>query len=438
MNVTTLATNTDHSYDSYTAIDSPELTDIIAHINEEHFDELVGFLRAFTALPSELAANLEDMEVQLTAVYAEGIGLQVSPRPMAQRTEGSEGWTNKTLQPQNFFIAFVAPITQVEDLQTQYIVLKQRADKKLGKKTIKLTQQEFVVQDRYKVSKNMLRLELSLPIPPNTANGADSTSAAVLPITEAGYAYLFDLEHNFNSEHNVIMGNTDRNQDRGQNNNGAQNRYPTRPHCYYTLRKAWQTSQGWHAWVDVFLHGDTSGGNWAMALQIGDTVITKREFPEKVAHLQEGQALLIVDETSMPTAARLLELWQNPKPPLVICVTQEAADQKYFDDIKIGSHSYDMDNSGDSKNSPNKSSDNQVAQPFTVLPIVTDQTVSGQDVAQLIDSTLSQYLMSQSLTIDKVWGALEATTAKTLRGLLRDRLQLSRTEVVVKVYWRHD
>lgn len=438
MNVTTLATNTDHSYNSYTAIDSPELTDIIAHINEEHFDELVGFLRAFTALPSELATKLEDMEVQLTTVYAEGICLQVSAKLLVQGSEGLEGWANQTLQPQKFFIAFAAPITQVDDLQTQYIVLKQRADKKLGKKTIKLTQQKFVVQDRYKVSKNMLRLELSLAVPPNTANGASPTSDAVLPVTEAGYAYLFDLDHNFDLEHNVVTGNNDNSQDKRQNDNGAQNSYPARQHRYYTLRKAWQTSQGWHAWVDVFLHGDTSGGNWAAALQIGDTVMTKREFPEKVAHLQEGQALLIVDETSMPTAARLLELWQNPQPPLVICVIQDAADQSYFDDIKIGSHSYDMDDSGDSKNSPNKRSDNLVAQPFTVLPIVTDQTVSGQETAQLIDTTLNQYLATQPLSIDKVWGALEATTAKTLRGLLRDRLQLSRTEVVVKVYWRHD
>lgn len=435
MNVTTLATNTDHSYDSYTAIDSPELTDIIAHINEEHFDELVGFLRAFTALPSELATNLEDMEVQLTTVYAEGICLQVSAKPLFKGSEGSKGWADKTLQPQKFFIAFAAPITQVDDLQTQYIVLKQRADKKLGKKTIKLTQQKFVVQDRYKVSKNMLRLELSLAVPTNTANGTDPTSDAVLPVTEAGYAYLFDLDHNFDLEHSVITGNNDYNQDKGQNDNGAQNSYPARQHRYYTLRKAWQTSQGWHAWVDVFLHGDTSGGNWAMALQIGDTVMTKREFPEKVAHLQEGQALLIVDETSMPTAARLLELWKNPKPPLVICVMQDSADQSYFDDIKLGSHSYDND---ESENSLNKRIDNQIAQPFTVLPIVTDQTVSGQEAAQLIDTTLNQYLATQPLSIDKVWGALEATTAKTLRGLLKDRLQLSRTEVVVKVYWRHD
>lgn len=425
MNKTILATDYDPSFNSYTVIDTPELASIIAHINEEHFDDLVGFLRAFKVLPNEWAAHLEDMEVQLTAVYAEGVCLHVNPKPLAEGSERSGDWVDKTLHSQNFFIAFSAPITQVDDLQSQYIMLKQRADKKLGKKTIKLTQQKFIVQERYKVSKNMLRLELSLSLPPNTAHLANPTSTSLLPVTEAGYAYLFDLEYN-------VIRNKDNNQDRSQVSNDAQNRYPTRPHCYYTLRKAWQTSQGWRAWIDVFLHGDTSGGNWAMALQIGDSVITKREVPEKIAHLQKGQALLIVDETSMPTAARLLELWQNPIPPLVICVTQDVADQKYLDDIPLGCDSYDR------YDSVVKGSDHQAAQPFPVLPIVTDQSDSGQSAAQLIDATLSQYLAAQPLTIDKVWGALEATTAKTLRGLLRDRLQLSRTEVVVKVYWRHD
>lgn len=112
-----------------------------------------------------------------------------------------------------------------------------------------------------------------------------------------------------------------------------------------------------------FLHGDTSGGNWAMALQAGDTVVTKREFPEKVAHLHTGQTLLIVDETSMPTAARLLELWDNPTPPLIICVTQDAADQKFFDDITL---------SIDAKDSSKNSAQYHIDRHFTVLPMIMD------------------------------------------------------------------
>ncbi|WP_420229087.1 SIP domain-containing protein [Psychrobacter sp. ER1] len=173
------------------------------------------------------------------------------------------------------------------------------------------------------------------------------------------------------------------------------------------------------------MHGNTPGGNWAAALQAGETVVTKREFPEKVEHLRDGQAVLIVDETSMPTAARLLELWNNPTPPLVICVTQDADDQSYFDTVKMRSCL-----NCDTENSSNNY--------FTVLPIVTNQPNSGAELATLIDRELGDYLTNNPLKIDKVWGALEANTAKALRPLLKDRLDLSRTDVVVKVYWRHD
>ena len=75
---------------------------------------------------------------------------------------------------------------------------------------------------------------------------------------------------------------------------------------------------------------------------------------------------------------------------------------------------------------------------FTILPIVTNQVNSGADLATLIDRELGDYLTNNPLQIDKIWGALEANTAKALRPLLKDRLGLSRTDVVVKVYWRHD
>ena len=403
-----------HTYNtnrSYTSLNDPELTSIIAHINEEHLDELLGFLNAFTPLSTD---ELGNTDVQLSAVYAEGIALQTQPKPMdRQPTDGY----NTTKREQSFFIDFAAPITQLDDLQTQYILLKQRADKKLGKKTIKLTKQTFSVKNRYHVSDNMLRLELSLPTLTH-----DSGATIPVPLNEAGYAYLFDLEHN------AITAN---------NPNGSTTEStvrPARPHCYYTLRKAWHADGEIRAWVDVFLHGDTPGGNWANSLQTGHTVITKREVPEKTEHLDEGQAVLIVDETSMPTAARLLELWNNPKPPLVVCVTNHAADQRYFDEVKLGNDLKNNDlRDNDLKNSVN-STDNH----FTVLPIVTDQIRSGKGLASLIDNTLNDYLSEQPLKVDKVWGALEAGTAKALRPLLRGRFDLSRAEVVVKVYWRQD
>ncbi|MGP5211683.1 SIP domain-containing protein [Psychrobacter alimentarius] len=365
----------------YTPLRFPELASAIAHINEEHYDELIGFLTAFTALSSE---DIAEATVQLVDIYAEVIVLQVQP------TDAKK--TSTQSSDQTFFIPFTAPITQFSDLNTQYILLKQKADKKLGKKTIKLTTQTFVVQDSYKVSQNMLRLELTGP-------NINTSYKNAIPVDEAGYAYLFDLAHNFTS---TKGGDTTL----------------TRAHCYYTLRKAWQASDGVRAWVDVFLHGDTPGGDWARSLQAGDTVISKREFPEKTAHLQDGQALLIADETSMPTVARLLELWENPIAPLVVCVTQKAADQAYFDEIKMMADRTDT--------------------AFTLLPVVTGQVNSGKALATLIDDILGKYLTTHPLQIDKVWGAMEAGTAKALRGLIQQRLGLERSDSVIKVYWRHD
>ena len=403
----------------YTPLNAPELQDIISHINEEHIDELLGFLQAFTSIST---AELNNTEVQLTTVYAEGIDIQVQPKNVEYHSITAQ---NQFDQSQSFFIAFADSITHPDELQVQYIALKQKADKKLGKKTIKLTKQVFDVQDSYRVSKNMLRLQLSMPIP---SNASKVERAASVPTNEAGYAYLFDLDHNALTQE-ATADTTDSSEEN--------NLRPARSHCYYTLRKAWQTSTDMQALVDVFLHGDTPGGSWAQSLQSGDTVVTKREFPEKTEHLRDGQALLIADETSMPTVARLLELWKNPKPPLVICVTQDIADQCYVDAVKMRSSldGIDNDNSDtDSDCNTESRKDNH----FTVLPIVTNQANSGAELATLIDSQLGGYLTHNPLQIDKVWGALEANTAKALRPLLKDRLALSRTDVVVKVYWRHD
>lgn len=415
--------NTDNQNSQYTPLNDPEIANVVAHINEEHLDELLGFLSAFTSLST---AELDLIDAQIIDIYAEGIAIQTRPKDSENQLVGAQ---NSLLHNQNFFIAFAASLSQLDDLQAQYILLKQRADKKLGKKTIKLTKQVFEVQDSYRVSKNMLRLELSMPSLSNTAqlsNAKGATSSTSVPTNEAGYAYLFDLEHNAMA--NALMtDSTDGNKAGDYKTNGSdkENVRPARPHCYYTLRKAWQADDEIRAWVDVFLHGDTSGGNWAAALQAGETVVTKREFPEKVEHLRDGQAVLIVDETSMPTAARLLELWSNPTPPLVICVTQDASDQSYFDTVKVCSG---LDCDTESRKDDH----------FTVLPIVTNQPNSGAELAMLIDSKLGDYLTDDPLQIDKVWGALEANTAKALRPLLKDRLELSRTDVVVKVYWRHD
>ena len=130
----------------YTPLNAPELQDIISHINEEHIDELLGFLQVFTPIST---AELNNIEVQLTTVYAEGIDIQVQSKNVEYQSITAK---NQFDQSQSFFIAFADSITHPDELQVQYIALKQKADKKLGKKTIKLTKQVFDVQDSYSVS----------------------------------------------------------------------------------------------------------------------------------------------------------------------------------------------------------------------------------------------------------------------------------------------
>lgn len=50
----------------------------------------------------------------------------------------------------------------------------------------------------------------------------------------------------------------------------------------------------------------------------------------------------------------------------------------------------------------------------------------------IIDTCLSK----KAISIDKVWGALEASDAKMLRRKLKDKFGLPRQDMVMKVYWR--
>lgn len=380
------------SNNSYTPLIQADKESLIAHINEEHLDELQNFLRVFKQVSED---HLINSEIRLTEIFVEGLLIELNSKLKGTNEEPLSS-KNEALANNAYYIAFQESVNGLEDLQMQYVLLKQQADKKMGKKTIKITEQNFMVKDSYKVSKNMQRLILT-PLSNDQETGNNVPN--VLD-HEAGYAYLFDLTTPNQSD------------------------TPAREHCYYTLRKAWkvennsnQNNDAIKAWVDVFIHGDTSGGNWATALRSGDTIKTKREFPEKIEHLQAGQALLIADETSMPTVARLLETWQNPISPLIICITQDEADQAYFDDVAFSS---------------------AIGGSLTILPLIIGNAHAGKDLADLIDTYIGNYLASNPLRIEKVWGALEASTVKALRPLLRERFGLERSDVVIKVYWRQD
>lgn len=368
----------------YTALEGEEKQRIIDHINEEHFSELVGFIKAFTPL-TDLSPKQHD--VRLVDIYAQGIGLQVSALPSL----ASDAPQSDT----HYFIDFPKVITHLNELQYQYIALKQQADKKLRKKTIILAEKLFQVKSGFAVTDNMYRLLLSAP--------AAASDNSCFPVSEAGYAYLFDLSHNLSLQ---TASNSD--------TAAAQ-----RTHRYYTLRKVSTnpTTGDQEAWVDVFLHGETLGAQWLAALTPKDTVKTKREVPENIAHLQQGQSLLIADETSIPTVARLLELWQNPIAPLIIYITQKAADQAYLQD---------------------RQANPLIDDALTVLPVMNADLAQGAPLAELIAHTLTQHLKSNPIHIQKVWGALETSTSKALRALLKPTLNLDRSAMIVKGYWRQD
>lgn len=401
----------------FTVLESEQKQIIIEHMNEDHFEDLAGFVKAFTTFGK---VSSKEIDVQLLDIYAEGFSLQVSKLdPSNEPNEGiyeatgrtdQAGQSDQSFKTENtiFFIAFPETIASLEELQYQYILVKQQADKKLHKKTIKLTEQIFNVENHFHVTDNMYRLVLT----PNEAN--NSTKATSLPYNEPGYAYLFDLEHNFASD---IKTDTDTNVT--INKDSSTGSKSKRLHRYYTLRQAWQDPKTGleTAWIDVFLHGETLGSQWLDTLDLGMTVKTKREVPEKIAHLNQGQVLLIADETSIPTVVRLLELWQNPIAPLIIYITNNECDQDYL---------YQRE--------PN----NLIDDHLNVIPLVIEGQQQGLPLAQFIDQTLEQYLIDNKVSIEKVWGAIEVGTSKALRALLKTRLGLDRSDMIVKGYWRQE
>lgn len=359
----------------------------IHHLNEEHQDELAMFINAFTS------ASVGEYDiVSITELYPDGLLLDVMTMNRYQNNSNAlkdSSSTDDSLAENissinhQYFINFFVPISDAETLHEQYIALLQSSATKLGKRTIKLHEQHFSVIDGYYVSPNMYRLVVTAP---------DN-----IPLNHPGYAYLFELNSDI-----LSTLNKDKPLQR-----------------YYTLRKAWRDpiSSSVQAWIDVYIHGDTPGGNWARSLSCGMPIKTVRDYPEKIEHLSEGQCLLICDETSLPTIANLLENWQNPLPPLVIAITEDPKDISYLHTLNLCQH---------------LGHDEHFLQDNLLHIIKTPTT----EIPEQIISLLHARLTTLPLKIGKVWGALEAADIKSLRQQLKATLELSRQDMVIKVYWR--
>ena len=359
----------------------------IHHLNEEHQDELAMFINAFTS------ASVGEYDiVSITELYPDGLLLDVMTMNRYQNNSNAlkdSSSTDDSLAENissinhQYFINFFLPISDAETLHEQYIALLQSSATKLGKRTIKLHEQHFSVIDGYYVSPNMYRLVVTAP---------DN-----IPLNHPGYAYLFELNSDI-----LSTLNKDKPLQR-----------------YYTLRKAWRDpiSSSVQAWIDVYIHGDTPGSNWARSLSCGMPIKTVRDYPEKIEHLFEGQCLLICDETSLPTIANLLENWQNPLPPLVIAITEDPKDISYLHTLNLCQH---------------LGHDEHFLQDNLLHIIKTPTT----EIPEQIISLLHARLTTLPLKIGKVWGALEAANIKSLRQQLKATLELSRQDMVIKVYWR--
>lgn len=360
----------------------------VEHINDEHQDELVMFINIFAK-----ASIREDAVPSIVEIYSDGMLLALTP------INNDQGNTENTAYPiEQHFINFMSPINDATSLNEQYIILLQRAATKLGKRTIKLRNQFFTVIDGYYASPNMYRLLITAP---------DNT-----PLNQPGYAYLLDLGASFVDSKLASAEQNDA--DDRKSTDEFQGVYR-----YYSLRKAWQDadSASVHAWIDVYIHGDTPGGNWARSLGTGAQIKSVREYPEKLDHLTDGQCLLICDETSLPTVANLLENWQNPLSPLVIAITNDPKDISYLHDITL---SEQLRHDEDFKQE-------------NLLHIVNVPTTS---LTEQIVTTLNTKLTTTPIKIDKVWGALEAADIKSLRPQLKSVLGLSRQDMTIQVYWR--
>lgn len=100
----------------------------------------------------------------------------------------------------------------------------------------------------------------------------------------------------------------------------------TRP---YTLRRV----QGPSVTLDVYMHDASPGSRWAMGLGVGDEVQVIGHRAETFPDFGLGAALLLGDETALPTIAALLDTWAEEHPLRVLLEVEDAAEQRYLDDV---------------------------------------------------------------------------------------------------------
>lgn len=359
----------------YTALaDTEKKLDIIEHINNDHRQELLAIAQLYSNNKQLQKARLDD-------VFAEGCAI-----------------TTDDSKQRQLFVKFAFK----GDLEEQILYLAYLAMLKSGRQIGSRKLQYFSVVKTSRPTPNMLRLVLSSEQPINTS----------LP----GFAYGFSLKKISkmrrqgtakNSKLALVMQRAMLGLFRWMPTAGRQKMLQSfgKGIRYYTLRKVYKSDKKQQfanrAWVDIYQHGNSPGTLWSAALQKGDIIQSTVEYRPKYSYVNQGKALLLADETSMPALLSIFENWQNPQPPLVVLFSHHACEQEYISAEMLPANSSCWRFSG-------------------------SQQQLWQQLEQLLP-TLAPY--------DVCWAGLESEMAKKVRSYMRHQCQLPASSNRARAYW---
>lgn len=358
--------------------DRDQVLDIIDHINQDHLEELRLLTQSFTDYPDAEHVVIRD-------IYQEGVLVSLHCRGQTTEQEAFVPFQlDGTLEEQILYLAYLAMAKQGNTLSTN-------------------RKQFFTVTGSERITPNILRIFIR--------------SAAPLPDNRPGYAYWLALKSLQQPPKAAVEGSGTSRMTQWFNcvllwlmKRVSSKRREKILHSmskgarYYTLRQTWRSEDDKDdcGCIDVFLHGNTAGSNWAKGLKAGDVIYSQAEKADKQDHLKQGKALLIADETAYPALAAILEAWQNPEPPQVIILSAADSEQAYFT----------------AQSFPDNSN---------VIRITCPPKTQGERCLAVIN-TLPQ--------IDTAWGALEDNAAKTIRHYLRNQRGLNGKVNRITAYWR--
>lgn len=357
--------------------DTQDKIDIIDHIHQDHMDELIAIVKDHRKHHNVESALVKD-------IFKEGITITINQRT---DTDGEELFIpfllDGDIEENIFYIAYIAMLKQGKPLGNNNRVF-------------------FEVQDTQAISKNMLRItiksEQALPYPPKghayglvLNTNAKQTAAKPQKIGRIGTFINLTMAR-------LIKYLSPKNRQRLLGNMSKNVRY-------YTLRSSWKHSEQdpfenmGH--IDIYTHGETPGGRWARGLKPGDIIRSQYESDDKHEHLNSGQCLLVADETAYPALCGILDAWQNPTPPHIITLSNDASEQTYFDGYAFPEGS-------------------------TTQHIVCSNKEQSQVVIDAI---------RECSTIDNAWGAFERSAAKQVRHFLRQERNVTGKSNRIKGYW---